>query len=386
MKKYLQKFSTTLIVLLSIFVIQGCTDHEQVNANNVLKQAKMQKASTDKVYQELKSHVSDSNKKGKYEQTMLIAIDKIVKEMPDSEAVKDMANQFKTDTTKNGMIWKTIEKEYKELEKFSSYLDYGEEAPKNKVREINNAMKEYASFSSSNNLNRFDERFIDYINTLAAISSDIQPVIVDTLDKTAPVGSAFVGNPQYGEWKENSDGSRAWSFLETYMYLSFLDNTLNNRGGYGGYNDYRRGYGSRNYYSSNQSSYGYSNWSNKRNYSYYNDVYVQKYAKPAERRKYRTTQSNLTKKYAKSLKPNTNIQKQIKTIKPKNRAFQSSLVKKKTTNSTSGKNTGASSGKRSASQSNLARKSSSAKNSSKFKSSAKSVRLSSKSVSIKRGK
>jgi len=251
------------------------------------------------------------------------------------------------------------------------------DAPKNKLGALTNLLNSYNSFNLAHNMSRFDERFIDYINTLAAISKGVSPVIVDKVDSTAAVGSAFVGNPQYGTWKKDSNGNQAWQFLETYMYLSFLDSMLFDNSYNRGYGDYRRGYRSNSYYGSSnrRNSYGYSSWSNNRNYSYYNDTYVNKYAKNSERSKYKANQSNLNKKYKKDLKPNKNVKNQMKSISPKNKAMQSNLSRKGTKSATGGKNTGASSGKSRASQSNLSRKNTS-----------KSVRNTSKAPSYKRGK
>lgn len=378
MKQFLRKFSSMLVISLSLLLVQGCSDPEQENVNRVFKQTQTAQQLATHNYKKLSDHVGTEAKKGKYEMAMFVALSSLSSEMPDNEAVQDMVKQFKLDTTKNGAIWKQIDSDYKNvLNKSDNSLlsSTSENAPKNKLGSLTNLLNSYNAFNTAHNLPRYDERFIDYINTLAAISKNINPVIVDKLDDTAPVGSAFVGNPQYGQWVKDNNGNEMWQFLETYMYLSFLDNMLFDNNYRHGYSDYRRGYRSNPYgYSSSSRSnnYRYDNWSNKRNYSYYNDTYVNKYAKSSEKKKYKATQSNLTKKYTKTIKPTNNVSKQMKSMSPKNKAFQSNLAKPRTTSSTGGKNTGASSGKK-ASQSNL-------------KSSSKSVRTSSKSVSTKSGK
>lgn len=357
MKRYLHKFSSMLVLGLSLILIQGCKDNEQINVNRVFEQTKMSQTNADYNFKKLEEHVGSASKKGKYEMAMLVALSQVEKEFPDNEAIKDMSKQFKLDTTKNGEIWKTIEADYKAVKaKPENKLleSTAENAPKNKLGALTNLYNGYQSFNTAHTTSRFDERFIDYINTLAAISKNVSPVIVETLDSNAPVGSSFVGNPQYGQWVDDGNGNQMWSFFETYLYLSFLDNVLFDRNYGYGYSDYRRNYGSYGsvYYSgSRSSSYKYDNWRNTRNYSYYNDVYVDKYAKSSERKKYKASQSNLTKKYEKTIKKDNNVVKQNKTIKSSNKAFQSNLVKPKTVSATGGKNTGASPNK--ASQSNL---------------------------------
>jgi hypothetical protein len=44
----------------------------------------------------------------------------------------------------------------------------------------------------------------------------------DRLTQAAPPGMAYVGNPQYGEWKEDSSGDRFWSWYGKYAFFSNL--------------------------------------------------------------------------------------------------------------------------------------------------------------------
>ncbi len=378
MQKCFKKYSSILLMSFLFMVTQGCTDSKQIQVNEAFKNAKMVQGSVDKQYNELKSHVADKNKKGKYEMTLAVALATVSSEFPNNPAVADMVKQFTLDTTPQGSIWKGIEKDYATLKAIPSnsiLLNKSEDKPKKELGAVTNLQSKYMEFNRANNIRVFDERFIDYINTLASVSKNVSPVIVDKIDTAAPLGSAFVGNPNYGEWKTDSNGNQMWSFLETYMYLSFLDNMLFDKSYNRGYNDYRSGYynGSR-YNSSRSSGYRYDSWNNNRNYSYYNDTYVDKYAKNSERKKYKVNQSNLTKKYSSTIKKDTTASKQMKKMTGSNKAFQSNLSRPKTTSMNGGKNSGASSGSRNVSQSNLSRKSSS------------NVRSSSRSVSSKSGK
>ncbi|MCG8642184.1 MAG: hypothetical protein MI862_20840 [Desulfobacterales bacterium] len=44
----------------------------------------------------------------------------------------------------------------------------------------------------------------------------------DRLTQAAPPGMAYVGNPEYGEWKEDDNGDRFWSWYGKYMFFSTL--------------------------------------------------------------------------------------------------------------------------------------------------------------------
>jgi hypothetical protein len=44
----------------------------------------------------------------------------------------------------------------------------------------------------------------------------------DALTQAAPPGMAYVGNPEYGEWKKDDNGDRFWSWYGKYMLFSNL--------------------------------------------------------------------------------------------------------------------------------------------------------------------
>ncbi len=98
------------------------------------------------------------------------------------------------------------------------------------------------------------------------------------LDKnTAPAGSnGYVGNPRYGQWQTQSNGSSFWAFYGRYHFMSSL--FFGPRYGYGGYygygrsdwNNYRtnyRGrsdyYGRNNQHGTNSRTNSGSSWSKK---------------------------------------------------------------------------------------------------------------------------
>ena len=63
--------------------------------------------------------------------------------------------------------------------------------------------------------------------------------------QAGPPGYEYVGNPQYGRWRQDSGGSRIWEFFAGYAMMNML---LGNRPIY--YRDYQdyRGMGNRPYY------------------------------------------------------------------------------------------------------------------------------------------
>lgn len=399
MIKNIKKTSFMLFFSMMVaLLLQGCSDPEQDNVNKVFRDTQIMQKSVQDNYQKLSEYVSRDGDKRKYQTGLKIALETISKEMPDSEAVKDMVVQFKRDTTKDGSIWKNIEEEYKSLMSRSDasiLLNTDKDKPKNQLGALTNLLNAYNNFNQANTIERFDERFIDYINTLASLSKNIEPAIIDKIDRNTAVGDAFVGNTQYGSWVKDSNGNDTWKFLETYMYLSFLNNMLFDNSHRYNYNDYRSGYNTGSYNNPRASSYRYDNWSNNRNYSYYNDTYVKTYATPSQKKSYNVQQSNLTSKYSKSLKPNTTLNKQKDTIVKSNKLQQSNLIKARTVSSTGGVNTGAGSGtSNKVQQSNLISQKTSSSNSSSynktkpssFSSSNKSVKSFSKSVSVKKGK
>jgi len=74
----------------------------------------------------------------------------------------------------------------------------------------------------------------------------------------SPPGYQYVGNSQYGEWKQNRSGNSFWAFYGQYMFMSHMFGMVSRpvyRSDYGAYNDYRKSnrpyYGSKNQYGTN---------------------------------------------------------------------------------------------------------------------------------------
>ena len=141
----------------------------------------------------------------------------------------------------------------------------------------------------------FNNSLADVVNTLASLSDGKLAVInvPASQQNTAQKSNALVGNPSYGNWKQDSNGRSFWEWYGMYSMFSNV-------------------FGGRNYYDS---------WSSRPNYSYYNkygrnrwgsntDIsrnynlskrYPSKYNRPSAstRQRYSTT-SNRSSSYGKS--------------------------------------------------------------------------------------
>lgn len=93
--------------------------------------------------------------------------------------------------------------------------------------------------------------------------------------QTAPPGySNYVGNSQYGSWKQDNSGNSFWAFYGQYAFMSNMIGLMNGPVYRSGYNDYRTNYrGVRPYYGSGTSKYGtFSSASKKMNPSFHQRV------------------------------------------------------------------------------------------------------------------
>lgn len=326
-KQLASMFSFFLLALM----LQGCSDKEQERANALVKSVAVTHKNVQDDFKSLEKYV-EGTKRGMYENTLLVALSKVQSENPDNPAVQDMVKQFTTDMTTRGTIFKAVKSDYDEVMMHSAKKHLSETTmSKAYLNSMLNFEDELVRLRTVLNPVNYDKRYIDYINTLAAISPSIKPVIVDEVDKDASFGSQFVGNPQYGQWTTNSSGHTSWSFFEVYGFMSFIDDAFfdNNRS-YNNcsYYSYRSNScsGGSSIYSTSNKRYRYDTWNNTRNYSYYNDVYATKYEKPSARKQYESNLTKHSKLYSKTIKTDTNVSKQNNKIAKSNKAFSSNLL------------------------------------------------------------
>jgi hypothetical protein len=354
----------TPFVALSLLFLQGCGEDDY--AKQVVQEITPKLTMLGKNYNDVsKVAESTSSPSAVYKTTLNVALMKLESENKDNDAIKEMVKQFKYDTSQNGDVFKKYKTEYNNLlerdilQKIKSKTFNGED-----LNELKNFNNEVERLNSTITPKRFDENFVDYINIVASLSPSIDPVVVSKADLNAKsaVGSQLVGNPQYGQWEQNSSGDMFWNFFAAYMFLDFLEDSR-----YGGYNRGYNSYGSHRYSSGYKTSsrLRYDSWNNNRNWSYYNDKYVKDYAKPSEKSKYNKWSKKGSSKYSSSFKKNTTLAKTNKKLST-NTKFKSSFSSKKNNGVSSGSKFGGN----------------------KFKSSMKSpnIKSSKSNKSMKRGK
>ncbi len=332
------KIKNVLLSCLLVTSLVGC-DADTDNAKQIAESVKSNLVQVEKNFILTKEHAQLPEQKGMYENLMLVAIDKVVSENKELSAMKDMASQFKKDTTEEGIVFKSIENTYNDLlsdpmyNKVKNGTVTGEDLGKvlNYQQEVSNALQTVTPKG-------FDDRFIDYVNTLAALSPTVSPVVVSEINKQTSAVSSFIGNPQYGEWKTNENGDMVWDFFMAYMFMNAIGDIAEakykygSNYNYGKYNDYynkkkeENRYGYTGYYGgSYNSNYRYDKWNNTRNWSYHNDKYMKDYAKASEVQKQVITHNNATKKYNTNLFANKGLEKQTAQIAQTNKTYSSNL-------------------------------------------------------------
>lgn len=344
MYQTLKKYLIFAVATASIGLLSGCSDKEQELADTYANENARLTTIAASQYKKLENTINNPAVKGQYELVLSIALEKLGKENAESEAVNELIRAFKNDMTTNGTPFNAIKDDYTKsiLEHKAYSLNGVIPAPKAKINDMKNLNLELNRVTQAMALKTYDQVFIDYINTVAAISSTVDPVLVDSLNNDAPFASQFVGNPAYGEWKEDSNGNSSWSFWQTYGMISFIDDMFFDNGrryGNSGYYDYNRNY-DRNYYNNKSSRYRYDNWNNTRNYSYYNDVYSKKYESKLTKSKIATQDKKLKTKYASNLAKSTPATKQAAKVNknPSNKRFASNLAKPKNSVNSSSSN------------------------------------------------
>lgn len=336
----LKKWSASLFaIIFAITLLSGCgKSSTQENFEQQFTIAQGALNHLDSTYKKLEEHVKDPTKMGLYERTMFVALEKLEKEYPESKEVKSMISQFKNDTTENGVIFKEIKEDYNKVisQKDNYNTLKSKKAADLKHTDFNSSyLNTVLSTNMAISLERFDENFIDYINIIASISSNVDPVVVDKTEfknnKDAPVGSQFVGNPAYGNWvTDPTTGHQSWSFLEIYGFMSLMDNMID-----GG--RYRSGYN----YNRGSDRYRYDNWSKNRNWSYNQDVYANKYATPYTKSKYQSSLSGVKANpvYKNQTFDNKNLKAQnTKIAGSSNSKYSSNLVRNTSSNKSSSSN------------------------------------------------
>ena len=101
-----------------------------------------------------------------------------------------------------------------------------------------------------------EEDFDDYADALGMeiVSKPYGVYEEEQLEKAAPPGMAYVGNPKYGRWENDGRGGRRWSWLETYAFYHLMFGGNRHYYRYNDWDRWNRDYrGRRGYYGSDPS-------------------------------------------------------------------------------------------------------------------------------------
>lgn len=319
----IKNFAYVFSAFILAIMLSGCGDkrvtEQEVNSAKQLVEVFEAKFKT------LQNHVESPDKSGKYEK-LLHKNMAIVEDNLPNEHVVGLLKSFKNDTTKDGVIFEKMKQSYDEVASNPNYLfvkNNSVESIRNKENfNLNTVTSLIYSNASSLSVDIFDSHFIDYNNILAEMSDKVKPVLVNDLNKEAPLGNQFVGNPNYGQWQTNSNGDMFWSFFAAYAAIELIDEM-------GDLAESRYKYGSSYERSRYNKRYRYDNWSRTRNYSYSNDVYASRYASKSTKYKYDKYNASIVKspKYKSKSFSNPKFEKQTQSIAAKSNKYTPSIAK-----------------------------------------------------------
>ncbi len=180
---------------------------------------------------------------------------------------RPIAESMAKDSTENGVLYTGLVKRLAKVNR----------EPENK-QQFQQAQQSLASIDIAADPTVFNDALLDLINTMAELSGgQLDTVSIPKDSQAANVrgetitpGSYLVGNPSYGEYRQNSSGSSMWQWYGQYAFFSSL----------------MRGS------SYNQSPIYYNDWNRRSRYSYYNDYGRNSYGSTADRNQ--TRQRNTT--------------------------------------------------------------------------------------------
>lgn len=162
-----------------------------------------------------------------------------------------LLNELALDATANGPMFLSLKRRNAELSSSANYVDLDQQ-----LAEAENV---YQAADSA----LFNDMLSDPLNVIADMSQG-KLARVNSISREAAAqangegdfgpGSQLVGNPTYGSWQTGSNGMSFWAWYGMY---SMFSNVFNR-------------------------PIAYDNWSNRRGYSYYNDVGRYRYTSPKQ--------------------------------------------------------------------------------------------------------
>ncbi|NOX43807.1 MAG: hypothetical protein GXP19_08775 [Gammaproteobacteria bacterium] len=272
MRKFLQQKTWLLVplLLLSLLLLQGC-------GNRYAEQVQGYHADAVKVVSQLKQQL-DRNQLSNAVLVKTYA-DTLIQTRPELNSV---AQLLKKDATSSGGMYQNFANRLKSV----NQIPEREEDFRLAIEELNN-------ITVGSDPAVFNDGLLDLVNTLADLSQgELARVNVpkgetaqNLKDSTGVVpGSYLVGNPNYGNFRQNSSGK---SFWEWYGQYALISNLVGLGGGYG----FSRGpiYADA--------------WYRQPRHSYYNDYGRSAYGSQKARNNWKNTEAKLGKKGITPAKP-----------------------------------------------------------------------------------
>lgn len=261
-KQRLRKVGLMLLVML-LAVVSGCSS-KQDQWQEMLKDASTR---ADRALSNLGKQISNG---GIRNATLLSRYADVVRQQKPEMA--EIVSALAQDATLKGPILKGLQSRLATAKKeVATAPGQGQVAVENTWNELNKITLAAAP-------DVYGMMLTDPINVLADMSNG-SLARVSAMSKEASalanqsgeqgVGSQLIGNPNYGQWQQDSSGNSVWMFLGQYALLS----TLLNR----------------------PTSYG--SWAGRRDYSYYNDYGRDAYTSPGQRKQQAAVQQKTEKKF-----------------------------------------------------------------------------------------
>ncbi len=254
------------ILLLVQLGLSGCTSDKE------LWQKSLQAAASEAAA-ELKRLTTKINNQSIRNVKLLKSYAETVKR--DSPDLAEIIDALAMDATTNGPIVKGLKERLESANKaIPQAIKEGEQA-------VAQLQQEFNAIQVAADPALFGMMLTDPINVLADMSNG-KLARVEAMSKEATLranqggdygaGSQLVGNPNYGQWKEDSQGRSFWEWYGMYAMFSSLFH----------------------------SPIYYSNWAGNRGYSYYSDYGRNYYTSPSQRKSQQAQAAKTKQKFQKS--------------------------------------------------------------------------------------
>jgi len=262
-------FLITLLAVL-MFALQGCSNEYQEDVT--------------KRYADVKQRLTDLGSKidaGQVANALLIKTyaEQLEEKKPE---LKEVVKALAQDSTTAGPMYTSL----------AQRLEKVNQSPENRQAYIP-AFEELESLWAAADRAVYNDSLIDVVNTLADLSGGELPRVniprnADTAALSGAngrvAGSYLVGNPNYGQWRQNSSGHSFWEWYGMYSLFSNL------AGGFGG-GMFHRG------------PVFYDDWHRRPRYSYHHDYGRSTYGSRADRGAWNTGKQRLSKQGIRPPKP-----------------------------------------------------------------------------------